>query len=217
MRFRGNQGAEYFDLQNRLAEAGAELDLWKFQNHVGPDDTVVDFGCGPGTLLQRLPGARKIGVEVNEPAREQARDRGLETLMSSSELSDEVADVVISNHALEHTLHPLAELRELWRSLKSRGKLVLWLPLDDWRSQRRRKNEPDKDHHLYTWRPLLLGNLLTEAGFEIETIGIATTAWRHSYVQLSGSLPARLYSGLTFLTAVGLRRRQLYAVARKSE
>ena len=43
-------------------------------------------------------------------------------------------DVVISNHALEHTLSPFDELVELRRVLRSGRRLeVLWLPLDDWR------------------------------------------------------------------------------------
>jgi SAM-dependent methyltransferase len=212
-RFRGEQGEAYFALQHRLAEAGAALDMWKFRDLLCETDTLVDFGCGPGALLSLLPGSRKIGVEVNRPAREEAQRRGFETLASSSLLPDEVADVVISNHALEHTLHPFSELRELWRALKPGGKLVLWLPIDDWRSQRAHWDEPN--NHLYTWTPLLLGNLLEEAGFSIESVRVATTAWRHDYVRLASLLPRRTYAALTFLTAVGLRRRQLVAVAWK--
>jgi SAM-dependent methyltransferase len=214
LRFQGQRGAAYFARQNRLAERGAELNLWKFKNHLEPTDTVVDFGCGTGALLQRVPGDHKIGVEVNELARQKARERGIETYAAANDLPDETADVVISNHALEHTLDPLAELRELHRALKPGGTLILWLPLDDWRSQRRLRPD-DPDNHLYTWTPRLLGNLLREAAFELRTVRVETTAWRHNYVRFSRSLPPRLYRALTYLTAVVLRRRQLCAVARK--
>jgi SAM-dependent methyltransferase len=212
--FRGRRGIDYFALQDRLAESGAELNLWKFERYVTKRDTVVDFGCGTGALISRLPCLRRIGVEVNAPAREKARQRGIETFTSSAELSEALADLVISNHALEHTLHPFAELREMRRALKPGGKLVLWLPLDDWRWQRSPRDQ-EPDNHLYTWTPRLLGNLLTEGGFDVETVRVVTTAWRHNYVGFHRRLPRIAYTALTFATAVALRRRQLYAVARK--
>jgi hypothetical protein len=44
-----------------------------------------------------------VGVEVNELARSAAQRRGLVIVSSTHELEDGIADVVISNHALEHT------------------------------------------------------------------------------------------------------------------
>ena len=49
--------------------------------------------------------------------------------------------------------------------LKPGGLLVLYVPVDDWRLRRQRRVDPDVNHHLYTWTPLLLANLLREAGF----------------------------------------------------
>lgn len=213
-RFLREKGAAYFRLQDQLAERSALLNLWKFERHVRSGDTVVDFGCGTGALLAKLEAGRRMGVEVNEPARARAQERGLEMFAAASELPDAVADLVISNHALEHALHPLLELRELRRALKPGGQVVLWLPLDDWRAQKSARGN-DKDNHLYGWTPLLLGNLLAEAGYHVETARVATTAWRHNYVAARRLLPAQAYRALTFLTAVGLRRRQLHAVARR--
>jgi SAM-dependent methyltransferase len=213
-RFLRERGAAYFRLQDQLAERSAVLNLWKFERHVHSGETVVDFGCGTGALLAKLAAGRRIGVEVNAPARARAQSRGLEVLAASSELPDAVADLVISNHALEHALQPLLELRELRRALKPGGQLVLWLPLDDWRAQKSAR-EDDKDNHLYGWTPLLLGNLLSEAGYEVEAVRIATTAWRHNYVAARRLLPSPAYRALTFLTAVGLRRRQMHAIARR--
>jgi cyclopropane fatty-acyl-phospholipid synthase-like methyltransferase len=60
-RFRGERGAEYSTQQARVAESAAILDAWKFEEHVRDTDTVVDFGCGQGALLERLPAGRRIG------------------------------------------------------------------------------------------------------------------------------------------------------------
>jgi SAM-dependent methyltransferase len=124
-----------------------------------------------------------------------------------------MADVVISNHALEHTLAPLAELRELRRILKPGGRLVLWLPVDDWRSQRRPGE--DVNHHLYTWTPLLLRNLLDEAGFEVRECRVVTHAWPRFHEFLFSRLPRPAFDVLARLWAVLRRRRQVMALAER--
>ena len=131
-----------------MGRAGATLNRWKFAEHVDPTKVVVDFGCGGGWLLARLPAARRIGVEPIEGARDVAAAQGLDVVRSAAELAA-TADAVISNHALQHTTAPLQELKELRRALRPGGRIVLWLPLEDWRVERRPK--PNPGHHLYTW------------------------------------------------------------------
>lgn len=210
--YSGARGEAYLDYQRRFGELGAQLNLFKFSDHVSAGDAVVDFGCGIGALLERLPAASRIGVEVSESARRDAEARDLQVVASASELESASADVVISNHALEHTLAPLDELRELLRVLRPGGKLVLWLPVDDWRGQRRPR--PDPNHHLYTWTPLLLANLLEEAGFEVEQCRVVTHAWPPFTAFLS-RLPRFLFDLLARAWAVLRRRRQVMAVARR--
>ena len=71
------------------------------------------------------------------------------------------------------TLAPLDELRELRRLLKPGGRPVLWVPLDR-ASQRASPDPADVNHHLYTWTPLLLGNLLTEADYAVREVAVAS-------------------------------------------
>ncbi|MBA2343125.1 MAG: class I SAM-dependent methyltransferase [Thermoleophilaceae bacterium] len=206
----GARAEQYFAYQRGIGELGAELNLFKFEAHVGRGDAVVDFGCGGGGLLERLEAASKTGVEVSEPARGHARARGLDVVASLAELEAGSTDVAISNHALEHALSPLEELRGLRRVLKPGGKLVLWLPIDDWRSQRVAR--PDPNHHLYTWTPLLLSNLLAEAGFEQIECRVVTHAWP-PYTARLARLPRPVFDLLARIWAVLRRRRQLMAVA----
>ena len=133
-------------------------------------------------------------VEPNPSAREDAARRGLETYAFSVELPDEIADVVISNHALEHTLQPLTELENLRRALKPEDLLVLMLPFDDWRRERNRSGDPN--HHLYTWTPLLIRNLLGEAGFVVQETRVVTHAWPPGYQRL---MRFRLFDQLCWL------------------
>jgi SAM-dependent methyltransferase len=209
--YRGELGADYFAWQGQGGRLSAEIELTKFEPWVGPGDVVVDFGCGAGHLLELLQVRRRVGIEPNRAARDAARSRGLEVVASPAEIPDGQASVVISNHALEHALAPWHELRELHRILEPGGRLVLWLPLDDWRTQRRPRE--DVNHHLYGWTPLLLRNLLDEAGFEVELARVVTYAWPQLHEPLFRMLPRAAFDALARAWASVRRRRQLMALA----
>ena len=208
----GHAGELYFQYQAAAAELGAKLDRWKFEQHVDERDTVVDFGCGSGAMLAALGAARRIGVEVSESAAAVARRRGIEVVRFTSELEDGVADVVICNHALEHTVAPFDELCELHRILKHGSTFVLWLPIDDWRVQRTDLDDPD--HHLYAWTPRLLRNLLAEADFDVVDCRVVAHAWP-PMTHLLARLPNRMFDAAAFASSILRKRRQLMALARR--
>jgi hypothetical protein len=96
--------------------------------------------------------------------------------------------------------------------------IVLYVPVDDWRSRRQRRVDPDINHHLYTWTPLLLANLLREAGFSdpdcrIENRGLPGRATG----LLLRALPPRLFEQMTVLVALLLKRREIRATASRSD
>jgi SAM-dependent methyltransferase len=208
------KGDAYFAWQRESGRVSAAVDAPVFQPFVGPDDAVLDFGCGTGALLAALSSGMKFGVEVNPEARRAAGEAGLTVAAGTDELAAASVDVVISNHALEHVLEPLAELRSLHRVLRPGGGLVLRLPLDDWRAQR--DPADDGNHHLYTWTPRLIANLLREAGFSVERAEVVTYAWPPRSASLVDRMPRPLFDVLARLTAVALRRRQLLVVARRA-
>ena len=100
------------------------------------------------------------------------------------------------------------------RILKPFGLLILWVPIDDWRSQK--KFDPsDIDHHLNTWTPQLLGNSLSEANFSVSdsSIRIVNHAWFpgfHRFYNFPGfNFACKVFSVLR-------HRRQLCVEVRKS-
>jgi 2-polyprenyl-3-methyl-5-hydroxy-6-metoxy-1,4-benzoquinol methylase len=191
------------------AELGARL----FQPHIDPSHAVVDFGCGTGGLMSKLEAASKLGVEVNDASRERAEGAGHRVVGSPEEVAPESADVVVSNHVLEHTLQPYVELRAIRAMLRPGGTLLLCVPIDDWRVQRR-PVPADADNHLYAWTPRLLRNLLAEAGFAVQSIRIVTYGFPGRLTgPLARVLPHGLFDAVAVATAVLLRRRQLMAVA----
>lgn len=154
----------YFDWQRSIGEFGGWAKVPQYRGLVCETDTVLDFGCGGGFLLKNLRCAKRYGVEINPTARAIARENGIEVYETTAELPDACADIIISDNALEHTLHPLAELRGLFAKLKPGGRLILIVPCETLGS----RYKPNNIHrHLYSWSPMCLGNLLTESGFEV--------------------------------------------------
>ena len=154
----------YFDWQSPMGKFGGWADQTKFAHYIEKDSNVLDFGCGGGFLLSGLHCSKKVGVEVNRSAAETAKSKGIEVFYSVSEVPDDYVDVIISNNALEHTLHPLEELKLLYNRLRSGGKIIFVVPCE---SISLSYKPYDANHHLYSWSPMCLGNLFAEAGFAV--------------------------------------------------
>ncbi|MBN2105986.1 MAG: class I SAM-dependent methyltransferase [Deltaproteobacteria bacterium] len=155
---------KYFSWQSSVGEFGGWANLTKFSSYLGQSDDVLDFGCGGGYLLKNLHCRKKIGIEPNAAAAEAAKKNGVEVYSCSRDVPDDYADKIISNNALEHALHPLLELETLYAKLKQRGRIIIVVPCE---SINYSFSPNDINHHLYTWSPMCLGNLLTEAGFSL--------------------------------------------------
>ncbi len=155
-------GRDYFEWQRRIGEFGGQANAFKFIHHCNEGLVTLDFGCGGGYLLANLPAKRRIGVEVNEFAREMATANGIEVFDSAEALEDGSVDLIVSNHALEHCRYPLGELKALYQKLADGGTAVFAVPCE---TVKNFYKEDDVNQHLYSWSPQALGNLFQEAGF----------------------------------------------------
>lgn len=209
----GDKGNTYFQWQGEDGEQAARYNLHLWQPYLNPTDAVLDFGCGGGYLLNALNVAKKVGVEVNPHAREAATKLGIETYARWDQVPDQF-DKVISSHALEHVPHPREVIRQMAANLKSPdSRIILLLPIDDWRTPKNRTYRPgDRDMHLYTWTPLLLGNLLASCGLTVYECRIVTHAWPPGKAMLWAISP-RLFHTAAWCWAVWKRQRQLFACA----
>ena len=170
---------DYWNFQRPMGEIGGVLEQWKFREYIRPGSNCFDFGAGGGFLLHGLAHCSgKSGLELNPHAIAHAKNAFGITLHNSTEESipDEWADVIISNHALEHVLCPWCELRRLRAKLKrGTGKLILVVPAagrnDVW------LNKPDVNFHVYTWSPQTLGNLVSAAGFDHVKVDVLAHQW----------------------------------------
>jgi SAM-dependent methyltransferase len=154
----------YFNWQSSIGEFGGWANQTKFVDYISPKDTVLDFGCGGGFLLKEINCKKRVGIEVNKSALKTARENGIEVYSNMKNVPNNSVDVIISNNALEHTLLPLDELKSLYKKLKKGGKIIFIVPCE---SISYKFRAHDINHHLYSWSPMCIGNLFTEAGFTI--------------------------------------------------
>jgi SAM-dependent methyltransferase len=168
---------DYFQWQREKGMYGAKLNKFLFEDFLDSNKSVVDFGCGGGFLLNEINAKEKLGIEINESGRANAESLGVSTLPSIDEVEDRWADVVISNHVLEHVDHPLETIRKLRTKLKDGGKMVFVTPFERTNSYKK----DDINYHLYTWSPMNLGNLFHRAGLEIIEVQKISHKWPPYY------------------------------------
>ena len=212
--YQGEKGAAYFAYQNRFAALGGKLDAQKFAPFVTENDSVLDFGCGGGWVLRELPCKERVGVELNEEAHAVCSANGIKVYKHIADVAERDFDLIISNHCLEHVPYPIEALRALRGLLSPTGKLVVVVPIDDWRTQTDCTGK-DIDHHLQTWTSRLMANTLVEAGFAPLEIKILTHAWFPRWNQVYGRLPNILFDALCRAWSIKRKQRQLLAYAKK--
>lgn len=156
LKYRNNSISDY----NQSLRATCFLDLGR------EDYTILDFGCGTGGIVKRIQAARRIGVEIGQSAAGIARLNGVEIYSVLEDVPRKSVDIAISFHAIEHVESPLNILKELKEVVKTGGKIRIVVPCETPISKYHRSWSKNLDRHLYTWTPLLFGNLAEYAGLQ---------------------------------------------------
>lgn len=210
---KNHYGKDYYQWQKKSGELGVAIDLWQYKKFIKPDCTVLDFGCGGGYILEKLPGKEKYGIDINPVARREAARRGIKIYEDINALPKNLKfDVIISHHTLEHLENPAEILRKLKLKLKPHGISVHVVPINDWRNDKR-YDPDDINKHLYTWTPLLLGNLFVHCGYKVERIDILTHAWLPLSKYMLKILPGFLYHFGCVVWSFITRNRQIRIVS----
>jgi 2-polyprenyl-3-methyl-5-hydroxy-6-metoxy-1,4-benzoquinol methylase len=215
-------GVEYFEYQFEIGRFGGWANLTKFAKYIRPDMRVLDFGCGCGYLLANISCKEKRGMDVNPVARAKAEEAGIRAVASTSEIPDDWADVIISNHALEHCQHPLQELLALLPKVVPGGMVVFVVPCE---AIKNKYSTDDPDHELYSWGPMTLANLFAEAGFKVVESSAYIHCWPPRFIpQLLRAVGGRwlfeagcrVYGALTYLNLTPARYTQVRVIAKRA-
>ena len=67
---------QYFKWQKEIGEFGGIINQFLFKDFIALADAVIDFGCGGGYLLSNINCTQKMGIEINDAAREIAKKKG---------------------------------------------------------------------------------------------------------------------------------------------
>jgi len=138
-----------------------------------PGGKLLEIGCGSGKTLKRLQtlGWEVEGIDFDKKAVEAAVQTGLkvsEGELCTMEYPDNFFDMVISKHLIEHVSDPEQLLRESYRILKPKGKMVIYTPNSDSFGQRYYKREWrgfEPPRHLFVFNLSSLKMLVENIGF----------------------------------------------------
>ncbi len=168
--YQGGAGRDYHRRKRGIPNAAipwvAELRAAKLAPYIRADDHVLEFGAGAGWNLIQLVCAAKLAYDVEDFLAPEAREAGARFVSDLEAVPASSQEVVVCHHALEHTIDPARTLDRLRRILTPDGTLLLHVPYEKERRYcRYDPNEPN--HHLYSWNPQTLGNLVSEKGFRV--------------------------------------------------
>ena len=207
--------SEYFDgYQKKIGELGGVLNKFKFQKHISKSDSVLDFGCGGGFLLNNLECDTKVGVEINDIARNFCNQNfNFKCYKYLNEIQDDSIDIIISNHCLEHTPNPDKLIEELYNKIKKGGKIVICVPLD---YPKMKFIEEDPNFHLYSFSPINLGNLLVNNNFTVRSSKVLYHKWLPKPYLLFRVLGAKIFHLMSFIYGrVNTRSVQVIGIGEK--
>ena len=197
--------SKYYSWQKKIGEFGGWANSFKFKEYIHESDSVLDFGCGGGFLLNTIKCKKKIGIETNKACVKTIKKFEIIHFYNIdsalNKIGENSIDKIISNHALEHVENPLIELEKLRRLLKEDGEIIFVVPCE---SIIYKYRQNDINNHLYSWCPQSLANLFKAAGFNVEFSKAYMHKWPPYYQVISQlgwpifNLICRIYSRINW-------------------
>lgn len=101
----------------------------------GPDDLVVEVGCGAGVVLEQIPAGRVLGMDLSgyilQKTRRRLAHRQAHLLQGNGEklpFAGSSLNKVVCTEVIEHTLEPEKVAQEMARVATADGCIVITIP-----------------------------------------------------------------------------------------
>lgn len=193
---------------------------------IKPEDVVCDMGCGDGYIAsQARRESKKVNaLDISETRAKRVAVRGIDAIcadVQSMPFKNEQFDKVICSEVMEHVINHEAILYEIARVMKSNGKAVLAVPLNQVLVNTL-LNVPDKelecldyeqikikyklaDTHVHSYIEKALQELIERCGLKLDE-----TDYTYVYTLRLNIFPKFLLTILRFpLTQLGERMLQI--------
>lgn len=148
---------------------------WFRDAGIGLDSSIVDIGCGAGKLLLKLQREGFSNLLGLDPFLEKDIDykNGVRILKRNLGEIEQQFDLVMLNHAFEHIPDTVATLMRLKRLLKTKGALLLRIPVADSYAKRRygvywHAWDPPRHLYLHTLRSMHV--LAKRCGLRVDAV-----------------------------------------------
>lgn len=135
---------------------------------------VLDIGCATGNYLETF-SQQSYGIDISKPNIDVCKKKGLNVkyvdINKKLPFSNNTFDVVFCSHVLEHVDSPLNLLREMNRVLKSKGSVIIGLPVE-FSLVRIFRSHYFKGHkgHIYAFSPDNMKRLFEYSGFQYKRL-----------------------------------------------
>ncbi|MFQ5957446.1 MAG: class I SAM-dependent methyltransferase [Candidatus Brocadiales bacterium] len=169
------EGLDYGYSSQKESRTKTFLKLVEYIERFHPPGRILDVGCASGFFLHvaKSKGWQTYGVEVNKKLADYARNQlGLEVFrgaLNEASLAPESFDVVTLLDVIEHLPDPMSTLKEINRTLKNDGLIVINFPNIESLSSRvfGRRWWFLLEEHLFYFSPRTLGMMSEKTEFQV--------------------------------------------------
>lgn len=158
--------------------------------NAGPQDIVLEVGCGAGNVLQQIPSNQLHGIDLStfliRKSQKRLAHRQAELIQTNAErlpFADKKFHRLVCSEVLEHVLNPKKVVREMARVATSDAVLVISIPNEAWINRVKRvisalgltrwllqgngdaynsPNQMTDEWHLHSFNLTLLQEILTD-------------------------------------------------------
>lgn len=200
---------KYFKKYQSNIGAFAAIVFSKFYNkHININDTVLDFGCGGGFMLENIEAKRKIGVEINKYAIKILKEKEIECYSNLNSIDDFSVNIIIMHSVIGHLENPIEVLRTLKKKLKKNGYIILYLIHDKYNYDL--KN--DKNNIFFSFSKRNIRNISNLLELELTRSIHFKKKWPPKYEVIYGMLGLKLFEIISFFYGSIFKRKVTQSV-----